>query len=315
MQFTIRPAGEADFPRIVAILNSQFPEPISMEEYLRAEKLRNPDEIFYRVVAEGSDGEVWGFGVAHKGSWHKPGHIFVRSRVDKPYQGRGAGGTIYRDVERFAIAAGAQVLETNVRDNDPEALQWLLRMGFTNDEHMFESTLSLQNWDPTPFEPALATALEKGVKFLTLSDAAAGEEMFPRFYALYVRLMRDVPVFGENPFPPYAEWLKHLKGDPHWTPDLVLIGVHEGRWVAMTDLGPSDSGGVYQRLTAVDREYRGMGISLAIKVLSLKMAKAQGYSHTRTNNHSANAPMLATNRRLGYQPEPGFFHCTKKVKA
>lgn len=315
MDVTIRPATEADFPRIIAILNSQIPEPTTLEEYLREEQLRKPDQPYHRVVAEAPGGEVWGFGVAVHGSWHKPGHFFVRARVEKPYQGRGAGAALFREVERFAVEAGAEVLETNVKDNDQVSLDFLLRRGFTNDEHMFESTLDLKNWDPTPFEPALSRAEAAGIRFVTLSEAAQGEEMYRRFYDLYVRLMRDVPVFGDNPFPPYDEWLKHLTQDPRWTPDLALIGLHEGKWVVMTDLGPTQSGGLYQRLTAVDREYRGMGLSLAIKVLSLKRAKALGYPHTRTNNHSANAPMLATNKRLGFQPEPGFFYCTKKVKA
>lgn len=313
LSFTIRPATEADFPQIVEIINSQVPDPITLEGLLRDEKLRDPKYPLHRVVAEGPEGDVWGYGLSFHGSWHKPEHFFIRVRVAKPYQGQGAGGALFREAERFATVSGARVLETDVRDNDREALAWLVRRGFRNEEHIFESALDLRAWDPSPFAPAIARTEAAGIRFVTLAEAAQGEEMYRRFYDLYVRLFRDVPVFGQNPFSPYDEWLKYVKGDPHWTPELVILALHEDRWVAMTDLGPTDAGGVYQRLTAVDREYRGLGISLAIKVLSLIKVKALGYPHTRTNNHSANAPMLATNRRLGYVPEPGVFFCRRQV--
>jgi RimJ/RimL family protein N-acetyltransferase len=63
----------------------------------------------------------------------------------------------------------------------------------------------------------------------------------------------------------------------------------------------------------LERAYRGRGLSLAIKVVALIWAKEQGYPYARTYNYSANQRMLASNQRLGYLPQPGFFQVFKQL--
>ena len=59
-------------------------------------------------------------------------------------------------------------------------------------------------------------------------------------------------------------------------------------------------------LTGVAREHRGRKLGLAVKVEGLRRAKEFGLPSVRTDNHTANAPMLAINATLGFQPLPGF---------
>jgi GNAT superfamily N-acetyltransferase len=61
----------------------------------------------------------------------------------------------------------------------------------------------------------------------------------------------------------------------------------------------TNTGGIYNSFTGVFREYRGQGIAMALKVVALDWAKQQKVPYARTNNHSANQPMLAVNRKLG----------------
>jgi GNAT superfamily N-acetyltransferase len=58
-------------------------------------------------------------------------------------------------------------------------------------------------------------------------------------------------------------------------------------------------------MTGVLREYRGRDIALALKLRAIQVARAREMRTMWTNNDSENAPMLAINRKLGYQPEPG----------
>jgi GNAT superfamily N-acetyltransferase len=58
-------------------------------------------------------------------------------------------------------------------------------------------------------------------------------------------------------------------------------------------------------ITGVDRPYRGRGLALALKLRTIRLARRYGAAYIRTHNDSENAPMLALNRKLGYQPEPG----------
>lgn len=65
--------------------------------------------------------------------------------------------------------------------------------------------------------------------------------------------------------------------------------------------------------TGVDREYRGRGIALALKLLTIRRSRALGATYLRTNNDSENAPILHINRKLGFQPIPGYYRCLKTM--
>ena len=54
--------------------------------------------------------------------------------------------------------------------------------------------------------------------------------------------------------------------------------------------------------TGTGREYRGRGLALAVKLASTRWAREHGITQIVTTNDETNAPMLAINRRLGYEP-------------
>jgi len=54
--------------------------------------------------------------------------------------------------------------------------------------------------------------------------------------------------------------------------------------------------------TGTRRAYRGRGLALAVKLASINWAAANGITRLLTYNDATNAPMLAVNARLGYQP-------------
>ena len=70
---------------------------------------------------------------------------------------------------------------------------------------------------------------------------------------------------------------------------------------------------LYSMMTGVDRAFRGRKIALALKLLIIKYAQNNGISYLRTNNDAENAPMLAVNRKAGYQPEPGQYRLLQKI--
>ncbi len=314
MSFAIRPFEPTDIARLVEIVNSQIPEPTTVEDFERGERNRPATVKLQRYAAVSADGHMIGYGLAEHAPWHKPGEFFYRVRVEKPYQRQGAAAALHKMVEAWAIEQGAAKLNTDVRENDPDSQGWVERRGFIREHHIFESTLDLKTWNPEPFMDSVTAARDKGVRFTTLAAEGDDEAGFHKFYELHKVLSKDVPVYGENPFPNYEDWIKWFKDNPRFRSDAVFLAAKGDQWVAMSQLEPMANGNVYQGLTAVDRSVRGQGISLAIKVVALGWAKAEGYPQNRTNNHSANAPMLATNRRLGYVPEPGVYVYGKQVK-
>lgn len=69
---------------------------------------------------------------------------------------------------------------------------------------------------------------------------------------------------------------------------------------------------MYNEYTGVRQEYRGRGLALALKLLSIETARRYEAAYMRTNNHSLNLPMLAVNRKLGYVDQPGVFFYRKE---
>lgn len=48
-------------------------------------------------------------------------------------------------------------------------------------------------------------------------------------------------------------------------------------------------------------------LTQALKLLAIRCARRYGAVYIRTHNDSENAPILAINRKLGYQPQPGLY--------
>jgi ribosomal protein S18 acetylase RimI-like enzyme len=71
---------------------------------------------------------------------------------------------------------------------------------------------------------------------------------------------------------------------------------------------------MYNLMTGVDQAYRGRKIAQALKLKSIELAQAYGADYIRTHNDSTNASMLAINRKLGYQPQPGEYRLVKNLK-
>ncbi len=62
---------------------------------------------------------------------------------------------------------------------------------------------------------------------------------------------------------------------------------------------------MHNGFTGVLCAYRGQHLALALKLLSISVARSYNVDFLYTNNDSTNAPMLAINRRLGYRESPG----------
>lgn len=75
----------------------------------------------------------------------------------------------------------------------------------------------------------------------------------------------------------------------------------------------SKSNSMYNAFTGVDRAYREHHIALALKLQAIRVACAYNATSIRTDNDSENAPMLAINRKLGYQQEPGIYEMLKNL--
>lgn len=68
-------------------------------------------------------------------------------------------------------------------------------------------------------------------------------------------------------------------------------------------------------VTGVDRAHRGHRVAQALKLHAIRCARRYGAVYIRTHNDGENAPILAINRNLGYQPRPGLYHYIHELRA
>lgn len=316
MKFTLRPVTPADYPRMVEIVNAQVREPVTADDLAREDRHRVKEDPFFRLGAAAADNRLVGYGLTLSGAGHRPDEFWLRVRIDPAYQRQGLGRALYDQIMAYARSKGATRLESSVREDDPDAYAWAERRGFVKEYHLFESTLSLPDFDPIPFRDTVEKVRTTGIRFTTLAaETKDGDRIatLRRYYEFSSLLATDIPGQADRPKYPWEPHLDWVLNDPNWRDDLVLLAVDGNRWVALCQLAPQNSGALYNSFTAVDREYRGRGIALAFKVWSLEIAKSLNAPYIRTNNHSVNQPMLAVNKRLGYVPLPGHYHLAAKL--
>ena len=84
--------------------------------------------------------------------------------------------------------------------------------------------------------------------------------------------------------------------------DVSSVVVEGGEPVAFTlVLANHEDGRAETQMTTVRRDRRGRGLAFAVKVGSLRRARAAGLRTMLTANDLGNAPMLAVNHKLGFE--------------
>jgi GNAT superfamily N-acetyltransferase len=311
--FVLRPYVESDMDRIVEIVNAQSGAQTTVEEALRIERGRRPEDKVLRLMATTPDGTIAGTGLGYSGIGSKPGEFDIKVRVDRPFQGQGAGRALYDAIEQWALAEGARRLVAGVREVDQEALAWARRRGYEVEHHIFRSRLNLSEWDGDGFAQAVEQARASGIRFSNFAAEVTGEESYERCYDFIGRLMDDMPGALGRTRAPYERWRNNFRTRQDMNPGGWILAIDGERWVALSSVVRREDGGFFTGFTGVERDYRGRGLALATKVVSLEYARSAGAQEILTENHSVNAPMLAVNRKLGYMAEPGSFHLAKAV--
>jgi GNAT superfamily N-acetyltransferase len=317
MTVTLRAATEDDAPAVTTIINDGYPEP-STEEQVR-ERIRaalTGAHTIIRLVADDAAGRVMGYGHALREDWMEPGLFWFHIAVAPDVRRQGTGGALFATLRDWAVARGATSLRGEARDNLPASYAFLTSHGFQVERRLFESTLDLHSFDETPFVPALDAARAAGIRFLTMADADDTDEARRALWELERAVGRDIPGGSEAAILPYETFLERVCDAPGYDPSLQFVAANDATWVGLArGEVPAASEGVYNGVTGVLLAWRNRGIALALKLLLIRAAIQRGAAYLRTNNDSENAPMLAVNRKLGYQPEPGFARMRLNVTA
>jgi GNAT superfamily N-acetyltransferase len=307
MRYHLRDANDQDLDRVAALIMQANPdEPCTAEIVAEFDQSRPADSPFRRLVAVDDADRVLGYGEAIRFTWHAPGKFYVATTVDREYRRQGIGAALAAAVEGFAVEAGATLLEGSTRDADTDSRAWMERRGYALERHIFESVLDLGTFDEGPFAGVVAGCRQGGLRFFSLADEP-GEETERKLYTLMCRTVKDIPGWDNPMDTPYATWHKWDLEGSLVRRDGIIIAADGERFVGATLLRAEPDGTMYTDHTSVDRAYRGRNVALALKLLSVAVARKYGAPSMRTNNDSLNAPMLAVNGKMGYRPLPGIY--------
>lgn len=267
-----------------------------------------PDGEMHRVFAE-SGGRVYGMGTAYRYPNDRPGVVWVSTVVRPESRRSGIGRALANDVLGHLTSKGWVEPRAFTKDDDPASADFARRRGFTVRQHVFESTILLASFDLE----AYAVQDPAGVEFVTYADVEAEPGAIERLVDLHNRLDADIPGVDPGSERSVEQWVVEFKQSYTWDPTTVFLAVVDGEWVGMGWVIELHPGRYYNSMTGVLPAHRGKGIAQALKLRTIALAQERGATYIRTNNDESNAPMLAINRKLGYQPEPGWFIWERKI--
>ena len=310
----IRPLDPArDFPALAALFTARDPEPPTPELLQEWEGNAPAGLVRQRLTAIDDAGALVGYSDAAHWPWDAPISFALATLVAPDYRRQGLGAQLTDAALTFAREQGATRLVAEVRDNIPEGLRFAARYGFQLNRHIFESRLQLATFDEQPFAGAVGHVEAAGIRFFTLADVGDTDEARRRLYDVNAALVRDEPGHDSD-FMPFAQFQKTVCSASWYRPDGQIVAAVGDDWIGMAAVGYfTATNSMYNMFTGVESAWRGKGIALALKLLAIDCARRYGADYISTNNDSENAPMLAINRRLGYQPEPGFYRMMREL--
>ncbi|HVR89094.1 MAG TPA: GNAT family N-acetyltransferase [Candidatus Limnocylindria bacterium] len=290
---------------------------LTLADARHAESLAPADASRLRVVVDDADGTIVAFAFADDGLGQIgiPGVLRAFVRVDHTRTGRGIGQVLADRVEAYAAAERATRIVALLREDEPRGVSFARRRGYTEFHRRFRAFLDLEACDTARFPDPDDLATRAGVRLLDHgarmrergTDAALREA-----HAAHRRYVQDIPRPRLRPTETFDQWLADGPGSPTFAASASFYALREGRLVGLTLSEITRTGVAHTIMTGVDRDQRGKGLALALKLKAITALRVAGVRFTGTSNDKDNLPMLAVNRRLGYVPEPAIIHMERQ---
>ena len=302
-----------DFVQLAALLNKVWREPVTAELLHSWESRPIEGQIRRRMVGVAEDGHI----IAYSLVLHEPsaaaGDFFLTAIVDPAQRRQGVGQQMYDEALAFALEQGATLLRGEVNEGDEPGMAFARKHGFAIDKHIYSSVIDLHTFDDSHFAGLIEHITATGIRFFSLADVNNEARWQRQLYEVNVQAALDDPA-STGTFPDYEEFRQRIfESEWFWPPGQFLaadgdkgVGLAAVRYYSHTN-------SMYNLITGVLPAYRGRKIAQALKLLTIRLGMAQGADYIRTINDSQNEPMLAVNRKLGYQPRPGEYRLLKQL--
>jgi GNAT superfamily N-acetyltransferase len=230
------------------------------------------------------DGEVAGHGLASDSSL-ADGH--VAPRILPAFRRRGIGTAMLEALLDHQRAVGRRSMSAHVDDDG--SMAFALARGFVEVDRQIEQVREIGADEPAP-RPY------PGVEF---TSVAADPDLLRRAYPIASQGYADMALVTGPAHVPLEEWLR----DEATLPGGSIVALAGGEVVGFAGLSAwnDDDTRAENGLTVVARDWRGRGLSAAMKRRQIAWAAANGLRELVTWTQEGNDAMRHVNTSLGYR--------------
>jgi GNAT superfamily N-acetyltransferase len=211
--------------------------------------------------------------------------------VGESARGRGLGTALAGHVEA-ALREGGHA-EAVAWTDDDEGARFAEARGFREARHKPVSVLRLEGAQL----PELV--VPSGVTLLPLVELA---DRLRELHELAMCAHRDDPADPHDAEQSFEDWLRDDLGVPDLDYHGSVVAEVDGRLAALAFIASDGVARAENEFTGTHPDFRGRGLATLAKLSTLHWARARGIREVWTGNDSENAPMLAINHKLGYEP-------------
>jgi GNAT superfamily N-acetyltransferase len=217
--------------------------------------------------------------------------------------------SLYRDgiaeAEAWLTSEDSEVAVAAVREDFDHELSELVELGYREErrERYWELDLVARRKELLATAGETRTAMGRhGIEMLTL-DRDNDPATLRKIYELDLAATTDIPTTVPIRMSGFETWYRNYFENPGVRRDRFWIARAGDEVVGMSLIEyPPERGFPATNFTGVLSKHRGRGIARALKYETVAQAIELGATRIRTDNDSANTPILHINAEMGYQP-------------
>jgi GNAT superfamily N-acetyltransferase len=288
----IRPITIDDAPAVAGLIAATHPNLWVTAAGIQTWMATTPERARYRRWAVEDSGVLVGWANAGLNPETTERHAATAGVMVHPTcRRRGLGTSLWDEVEAHLRDLDARHVTTMGADAEASR-RFMASRGFDVASVDRTSGLDPRTLPPPP-APPVGVELRR---FAAIDD--------PRIvFELDVEAVRDIPTDQPWDAIRFDEWLERTWRYPDTDRDASLVAFVRGQPAGFTILLiDHEKSLAVSAMTGVSRRFRGRGLSELLKRHSLACAAAHGVTTALTDNDESNAPMLAVNGKLGYEP-------------